>query len=187
MFHLVFKKSVTFHSDIGLCFFQSFESQCEHLLYRLQNGELPSSLHAKVFWILIGTNDLGEYGCNAESIAAGNIRIVQEIQKRRPRSESTIVLNSILPRAGSDDRHPEVNVLNRMHDRQWPTIQRANQWLKCYADSTHGVEFFNASSIFLDENGNGIQNYFDDPVHPSAEGQKQWADAITKMIFESIG
>ena len=64
------------------------------MLYRLQNGELPDTLNPKVFWILIGTNDLGAYQCSAEAVAAGNIRIVQELQAKRPRAK--IVLNSIL-------------------------------------------------------------------------------------------
>jgi lysophospholipase L1-like esterase len=165
-------------------------TQCEHLLYRLQNGELPSSLHAKVFWVLIGTNDLGAYGCSADSIAAGNIRIVEELKKHRdddPKSttKKTIVLNSILPRAGGDTRNPRVNVYeNPRHD--WQIIQRINQWLECYADSTPGVEFFNATDLFIDESGYGIQEYYEDPVHPSAKGHKHWAKAIVDKIKQLI-
>ena len=162
---------------------------CEHVLYRIQNGELPSSLHSKVYWILIGTNDL-VYGCNSESIAAGTIKIAQEIQEKtrqqRNTESSTIILNSILPRAGGTAKHPITNVFDTNNDFQWSTIQRINQWLQCYADSTVGVEFFNATDIFLDEDGNGINEYFDDAVHPSAEGHKKWAEAIVKKVNEIL-
>ena len=127
---------------------------------------------------------MGAYGCNAESITAGIIAIVEEIQTTRQPSESIIVLNSILPRAGGNNKHPNINVFDSKEDRQWPTIRRINQWLQCYADSTEGVQFFNATDLFLDGSGDGLQEYFDDSIHPSPKGHKHWAEAISTKVAE---
>jgi lysophospholipase L1-like esterase len=68
-----------------------------NLLWRIQNGELERA-DSKVFWVLIGTNDLTA-SCSEEVILLGIIHIVEEIKRRKP--DSIIVLNGILPRTDS--------------------------------------------------------------------------------------
>ena len=68
-----------------------------NLLWRIQNGELERA-DSKVFWLLIGTNDLTA-SCSEEVILLGIIHIVEEIKKQKP--DSIIVLNGILPRTDS--------------------------------------------------------------------------------------
>jgi lysophospholipase L1-like esterase len=149
------------------------------LLYRFQNGELPETLGAKVFWILIGTNDLTQH-CKPEVVAAGNIRIVQELQKKRP--DATIVINSILPRGAPRG-------LDMIDSSMWQNVQRVNQWLQCFADSNKKVEFFNATSLFvLSYNGQvqQVKDYFYDDIHPSEQGSQGWAKAIVHKVQELI-
>mmetsp|Transcript_13690 Transcript_13690/g.31824 ORF Transcript_13690/g.31824 Transcript_13690/m.31824 type:complete len:199 (+) Transcript_13690:379-975(+) len=64
------------------------------LLYRLQHGELPRTLNPPVFWILVGTNDLGEE-CTPETISVGILRVVQEVWIHKP--QSVIVISGLLP------------------------------------------------------------------------------------------
>jgi hypothetical protein len=111
----------------------------------LQNGELPDTLDATVFWLLIGTNDLGADLCSAEAVAAGNIRIIEEIRSRRPNAK--IVLNSILPRSChiGDDIYKKCGFA-------WETAAKLNYWMACYAETSEHVEFFNATSLFLKDN-----------------------------------
>jgi lysophospholipase L1-like esterase len=128
---------------------------------------------------LIGTNDLTEH-CTAEAVAAGNIRVVQELQKKRP--DAIIVLNSILPRGAPRG-------LDMIDSSMWQNVQRVNQWLQCYADSNVRVEFFNATNLFvLSYNGmvQQVKDYFFDNVHPSEQGSQGWAKAIAQMVQELI-
>jgi lysophospholipase L1-like esterase len=127
--------------------------------------------------VLMGTNDLGDK-CSSEAIAAGNMRIVEEIQNRRP--NAIIVLNSILPRGiGGED------ILSSNKNSVWPRIQRINEWMKCYADSTDGVDFFNATSFFLKDNETVlVKEYFIDGLHPSAAGAAVWGKAIVEKVQE---
>ncbi|KAL3901488.1 MAG: hypothetical protein SGARI_006064 [Bacillariaceae sp.] len=156
--------------------------KCGQVLYRIENGELPDDLDPKVFWILIGTNDLGAYKCSAESVAAGNIRIVEVLKAKRP--EAKIVLNSMLPRGAyslGDDMS---------QSPQWHEVQKVNQWLECYANSMEGVEFFNATAHFVvsyDDKVHQVEKYYQDGVHPSAKGSKSWAQSIVKRLDEMIG
>lgn len=70
-----------------------------NLLWRIQNGEL-ANYDSKVFWVLIGTNDLGK-GCSENVILLGIIHVVEEIRKMKP--DSIVVVNGILPRTNSPD------------------------------------------------------------------------------------
>jgi lysophospholipase L1-like esterase len=71
-----------------------------NLLWRIQNGELDDNLDSKVFWVLIGTNDL-KSGCSEDVILLGIIHVAEEIRKLRP--DSIVVLNGILPRTNRAD------------------------------------------------------------------------------------
>ncbi len=154
--------------------------QCPQLLYRLRNGELADALQAKVFWILIGTNDHGGDHCSGDTIVAGNIQIVQEILAQRP--NAIVVLNSILPRA-----NPGSDLYSNDNSRQWQTLTRVNQWLECYANENERVEFFNATDIFLQPSTTlTIPEYYSDPVHPSAAGHSQWAIGIVGKLLDLI-
>jgi lysophospholipase L1-like esterase len=140
--------------------------RCANTLYRLQHNGI-GSLHPKVWWVLIGTNDLGGEWCSEEAIVAGNIAIVQELQRLRP--EAVIVINSILPK----------------NDHEWPHLMRVNERLQCYAASTPGVEFFNATDIFRNATDGSLMNLMDG-LHPSDSGSMVWGTAIVKRVLEII-
>jgi lysophospholipase L1-like esterase len=79
------------------------------LLYRLQNGELTdgggsgglnSTIDSKIFWLLIGTNDLAR-GCSPEVVFLGIIRIVEEMRRVKP--DTIVVINALLPRTDRAD------------------------------------------------------------------------------------
>jgi hypothetical protein len=55
--------------------------------------------------------------------------------------------------------------------------------MECYAASTNGVGFFNATTLFLTEEDAQIEEYFNDPVHPLAG----WGEAIVQKVLELTG
>jgi len=163
-----------------------------HLLYRLEHGEMPETLHPKVWWLLIGTNDLG-MGCSVDTIVAGNIRIVQEIHSRstislrkandhhQQQSPTSIVINSILPR-GSQELS--------LKESPWPTLQKVNQKLQCYAELNPHVHFVNVTQAFVaemdDKKGLYVNEEMFEPdhVHPSPQGTKAWLELVVENVLE---
>ena len=72
-----------------------------NLLYRIQaGGELPNELDSKVFWLLIGTNDLST-NCSEDVVTLGILSIVQEIRSKKP--GSIVVINGLLPRTDNSN------------------------------------------------------------------------------------
>lgn len=157
-----------------------------NLLYRLQHGELPPALDPKVWWLFIGHNNAGKEAesCSADSIAAGNMRIVEEIRKHSP--QTPIVINSILPCGQEELVH---------HSPRWAILQTVNTHLKCYADSLENVYFFNATKLFVyngrtEEYGQGVyvnKTLMNDYVHHTGYGAMVWGSAIVEKVLALTG
>jgi len=186
---------------------------CANLLYRIQNGEVPDSLNANVFWVLIGTNDLGYTDCSEEIVLIGILRIVQELLQRKP--TSTIVINGILPRTNRKDGYLEdppessndtndddiASSIKRSEalaaaanaNSLWPSIVNINKGLEMYAERTDRVEYFDASELFLAQLGNSnyrrkdkilMKELMNDYLHPSATGAELWGKEIVQYLTE---
>jgi lysophospholipase L1-like esterase len=124
-------------------------------------------LYPNVFWVLIGTNDLGGAWCTEEAIVAGNIAIVTKLRLLRP--TATVVINSLLPRP------PFL----------WSHLAAINDRLSCYAAVTPDVEFFNATSIFMNDTDHSLLNLMDE-LHPSAEGSMVWGTGMVDVVLDII-
>jgi hypothetical protein len=66
-----------------------------NVLWRLMNGELPDNFDPPIWWLIMGMEDVGRYGCSEEITLMGILRIVEEIKTQRPNAK--IVVNSLLP------------------------------------------------------------------------------------------
>ena len=143
--------------------------QCNNLLYRLMNGEMPSSLNPTAWWILIGTNDYKD-DCNRETILAGQLGVLEEALFRKP--EARFILQGILPR-GKD---------NLLESTQWQDFQWINDRLACLAELPQ-LDFFNGTSLFLNGDGETVnQTLLYDFLHPSYEGHKLWGQAMVEQL-----
>jgi lysophospholipase L1-like esterase len=151
-----------------------------NLLYRIRNsmGELPQN-PPKVWWILIGINDLDiSRMCSREATLAGTLTVVRELQQRSDNDDSIIVINSILPttRGGGSLTGKPI----------WEQrISWVNHRLECYAKLTPGVEFFNATDIFLSGDGTRINTtLLPDKLHPSSIGYELWGGRILDKLSQ---
>ena len=143
---------------------------------------MPPNLNPKVWWLLIGTNDLGSDSCSGDAITVGNIRIVEEIRRQHP--TTPIVINSLLPRAREELLH---------HNRLWTILSQVNHRLECYAKTQTNVSFFNATSLFVyedlqNEADYGVETYINetlmpDYVHPSGVGALLWGQQIVEKVL----
>lgn len=160
------------------------------LLWRLQNGEMPQSLNPKVFWLLIGTNDMGGSWCSPEATFLGILRVVEEI---RTKKEGTlIVMNSIMPRTFNGKGY--MNKAKSTDDPPplWNVIKNINAKLKEYSSQHENLVFFDVNdSFFVDSSARNKdlrldQNLMHDYLHPSSVGYKLWGDQIVKKLDELI-
>jgi len=170
-----------------------------NLLWRIMHGEMPDDLNPRIWWITVGTNDLGATQCSEEVTLLGILRVVEEILNRKP--DSHIVINSILPMSQEKSGILEINGKRPRHHGGrrgrrkkeasagptdfWPSIKAVNKQLQKFADKHKSVKFFDATEIFTEKVGNRLvinHDLIEDGVHPTPSGYKKWDAEIVKRI-----
>jgi lysophospholipase L1-like esterase len=144
----------------------------EHILWRLQNGELDG-VNPKVIVVLAGTNNVGRGGGAAQpaEITRGIAAILYLCREKAP--DATIVLMGIFP------RNDNLSVM--------PQIDRINANLATLADGRR-VRYLSINDRLADGSGtlrDGMMNA--DRLHPAIPGYQVWADALKPIFRELLG
>ncbi len=143
--------------------------QTQHVLWRLENGELDG-IKPRVIVLIIGTNNLG--GGAAPQDAASGVRcIVETIRAKLP--DTKVLLLGVFPRSAdpSDPMREKVRKLNELIAK---------------LDDTHHVKYLDIGDKFLDGKGNLPREVFPDGLHPNAQGYLTWADAMQQTLDEMM-
>jgi cephalosporin-C deacetylase len=147
----------------------------QHMLWRLQNGELDG-VHPKIVVVLAGTNNvgraapLGDVAPRAADVVRGVTALVGEIRKRAP--EATVIVTGITPR--NDNR--EVNAI----------IDAANTGLAGLADGKT-IRYININDELADKEGNLRPGMAHDGLHLTARAYQIWADHLKPIFTEILG
>jgi hypothetical protein len=187
-----------------ICF---FFLQIANLLWRLQNGEMSQTLQPKVWWILVGSNDLAQGMCSEEAIILGILRLADEIALVRP--GSVVVIQGLLPQT----HHPD-GTLGRTRQKRkfhsthkvkqyvksdeyplWPSIEVINKELERFCAKHEHLVYFDADSIFVGSMGNEnyqsskkviLQELMPDFAHLSIKGHEIFLKVIAKELNRII-
>lgn len=141
--------------------------QTQHVLWRLQHGELEG-FHPKVAVLMIGTNNMGSN--SAAEIADGITAIVDEIHQRQPHTK--VLLLGIFPRS------------ERATEPVREKIKDVNQKIAKLDDRGKKVKYLDIGQKFLNEDGSISKEIMPDYLHLSAAGYKIWGEAIEPTVKE---
>jgi lysophospholipase L1-like esterase len=145
----------------------------EHVLWRLQHGELDG-IHPKVAMLMIGTNNTpGAKANTAEQIAEGITAIVKEIRQRSPQTK--ILLLGIFPRGQAPT--------NPLREK----IKQVNEIISKLDDGGKTVKYLDIGAKFLQPDGTLSQDIMYDYLHLTSKGYQIWADAVKEPIIEWLG
>jgi len=137
----------------------------QHVLWRLQNGELDP-VQPKALVLLIGTNNITE-GDSPEDVAQAIRAIIQEIRTRSPGTR--MLLLGILPR----------RELASHRDRE--TIRATNSLISRLHDNDH-VTYLDFSDKLLQPDGGLTAEVTKDFCHLTAKGYEIFAEAIQPVV-----
>ncbi len=140
----------------------------EHVLWRLQNGELDG-IKPKVAVIMIGTNNTGRD--SAPQIAEGISAIVNEVRQRS--ADTKILLLAVFPRGQKPDYPARAK------------ITEVNQLIAKLDDGKH-VFFLDIGARFLQADGTLPPTIMPDFLHPNHDGYVIWADAMAPKLAELL-
>ena len=173
--------------------------RAQDLGWRLQHGLLPPNLQPKVFFVMIGTNDLGS-GEEHEVVSSEVQLVLEQLHAARP--HATIVLHGLLPRGG-DEGIPHTSAFHRSgwwsaaHNNHYDPIRRVNAKLSSFAGrNPQWLKYLDCSHLFLsrayDVAGGEGKSYIPvelmyDLLHLTPEGYQRWARCLQPKIAEALG
>lgn len=138
----------------------------ENVLWRLDNGEIPS-LNPKVIVIMIGTNNVGSGSSTPEQAADGVVAIVARLRTALPSSK--ILLLGIFPR-GEDPGDP-----GRIR------VAEATRRFAGLNDDKR-VFFLDIGQSFVHVDGRLRTSLMPDRLHLNAQGYELWAKAMEPTL-----
>lgn len=145
----------------------------QHVLWRLQNGELEG-IRPKVVVLMIGTNNIGQRDPEPPSSAVEGIKaIVREIHARS--ASTRVLLLGVFPRGEKPD-HP--------HRAQ---IREINAAVAQLDDGGKTVRFLDIGDRFLQPDGTISKEIMPDFLHLSEKGYRLWAEALRGPLRELLG
>ena len=147
----------------------------QHMLWRLQNGELDG-VNPKIVVVLAGTNNvgnatpIGNAQTRAVDVADGVKALVKEIRKRVPRA--TIVLTGITPRNDNLEVMPVINAANRLIGQ--------------LADG-NSIRYININEQLAFPDGTLREGMAYDGLHLTPLAYQHWANALKPIFTEILG
>ncbi len=140
----------------------------QHVLWRIENGELDGGIKPKAVVLMIGTNNSGSD--SAEGIAKGVTAIVKTIRAKQPQAK--ILLLAVFPRGEKASPNPGRDKLKQVND------------IIAKLDDNKNVFFLDIGGKFLQPDGSLSKDIMPDFLHLSAAGYQIWADAIELKLAQ---
>lgn len=162
----------------------------EHVLWRIENGELDS-IQPKVVALMIGTNNTAAN--TAEEIAAADKKIVAAIRAKLP--EAKVLLLAIFPRgprpvkaapAGkAAAKAPAAPAAPDESAQRMAKIKAVNAEL-AKLDDGKNVRYLDIGPKFLGPDGKIPSDVMPDQLHPNEKGYRIWAEAMKPLLEEML-
>lgn len=143
--------------------------QTQHVLWRLQNGDLEG-YKAKLFVVMIGTNNMWARGTDPAHAAAGVKAVIDLIQSKQPQAK--ILLMSILPTGEKPNPGRELRM-------------DVNKRIEKFAGGV--VEYMDITSKYLEADDTISKGVMHDFLHLAPKGYDIWAEAISDKVKETVG
>ncbi len=148
----------------------------EHVLWRLQNGEI-TGIQPKLAVLMIGTNNAAREQYSAEQIADGVRAIVCMLQEKLPRTK--VLILAIFPRGSDEQRRDKTQ--DASYNPLWAKNDQVNRMISKLADGRN-VFYLDINKAFLNEQGVLTRQVMPDLLHPEEKGYQIWAEAMNPTL-----
>lgn len=136
---------------------------------------LPVLPSPKVFFVMVGTNNLGTCCTSAAEAARGVKAVVGRLQWQHP--SSRILLHPLLNRAG----------MGCCGYPMQPLVDDVNKELKVFAEGLgEQVQWADCSQVFPRGFSEEVRALMPDKLHPSAKGYEEWMHCLNPLFHDVL-
>jgi lysophospholipase L1-like esterase len=143
----------------------------QHVLWRIENGELEPPMKPKAIVLMIGTNNSAHDP--AEKIAAGIEKIVSTA---RQKTGAKVLLLGVFPRGETEEKAA----------KQRRVIKEVNDRIRKLDDGGKNVRYLDLSEKFMNADGTISKEIMRDYLHLTEKGYQIWADALSQPLKEMM-
>ncbi len=159
-----------FYAPLKAANFGISGDRTQHVLWRLQNGEMEG-IQPKAVMLMIGTNNIGQRNPETPASAIAGVKaIVKEIHARSPKTR--ILLLGVFPRGEKPD-HPHRAM-----------VKEINAAISKLDDGGKTVKYLDIGEKFLQPDGSITREIMPDFLHLTPKGYRIWAEAVKEPIAE---
>eukprot|EP00980_Cylindrotheca_fusiformis_P007715 scaffold1637_cov108-Cylindrotheca_fusiformis.AAC.4 len=157
--------------------FGTTEDTGPNVLWHLENG-LLEPLNPRVWFIMIGANDLFTNHCNDHLVLANILNVAKVLSLKHP--ESMFVIHEIMPRKDNPN--------SKSHDlgKNWKRAQDINSELRKFCKKYRNFYYIASSRLFVKPLQRRPQfessMMTEDGVHPTLQGFEKWQDHIVDKL-----
>lgn len=155
--------------------------QTQHVIWRIQNGELDG-IKPKVTVLMLGTNNSGAH--TAAEITAANKKIISMIRAKIPTTK--VLVLAIFPRGARKDPTGRITAEAIADARKRMDVINAVNADLAKLDDGKNVRFLDINAEFLGQDGKIPFAIMPDQLHPNAAGYQLWADAMKPLLTEML-
>ena len=141
----------------------------EHVIWRLDNGNLRNQRKAKAAVVMIGTNNTGHIMQDPTEVYDGVERILSTLRARCPQAK--ILLLGVFPRGVNPEDAKRKNNI------------KINKLISKFHNGER-VHYLDISDKFLTNDGILTKEVMPDALHPKQKGYEIWAEAIEPKLKE---
>jgi lysophospholipase L1-like esterase len=143
----------------------------QHVLWRIENGELEPPMKPKTIVLMIGTNNSASDP--AEKIAAGIEKIVSTA---RQKTGAKVLLLAVFPRGETEEKAA----------KQRRVIKDVNERIKKLDDGGKNVRYLDIGEKFMNADGTISKEIMNDYLHLTEKGYQIWAEALDQPLKEMM-
>jgi len=159
-----------------------------NLLWHWENGIQQANLRPKLWFIMVGGNDLFIDKCTDRFVMANVLNVAKRIFEDQP--EAKIVIHGITPRKdtprkdGKDRPDSKSNALGHMWNRAQGVNLEVRKFIKIHSSR---IYFMNVGQTLLANGGMKGRKFLDpnlirDGINPTPKGMEKWADLVVKKL-----
>lgn len=151
-----------------------------NLLWHWENGIQQAKLRPKMWFIMVGTNDLYVNKCNDQFVMANVLNVAKRIFEDQP--DAKIVLHGIIPR--KDDVDAKSNDLGDAWNRAQGINVDVRKFIKTHSSR---IFYMNFGQTLMTGAGNLKFRKAIDPKlisgkYPTSKGMEKWGDLAVKKL-----